>query len=134
MTFKVPNKYRVHTGEYGSDDSYGCNGAFFIPRGPGKAYRDSNAPFKVIASDGEGWEHVSVSLPNRTPTWAEMDSMKRMFWDDDDCVMQLHPPRADWINNHPYCLHLWRPVNITIPQPPGWLVGNRDANIDETVT
>jgi hypothetical protein len=63
-----------------------------------------------------------------------MDSMKRMFWDDDDCVMQLHPPRADWINNHPYCLHLWRPVNITIPQPPGWLVGNRDANIDETVT
>jgi len=28
--------------------------------------------------------------------------------DEDECMMQLHPPRADWINNYPYYLHLWQ--------------------------
>jgi hypothetical protein len=37
------------------------NGAFRVPGG-----------LRVIASDGEGWDHVSVSLPDRCPTWEEM--------------------------------------------------------------
>lgn len=119
MTFHVPERYRIKIGRMGSDASYGCNGHFFIPLRPGKA------PMRVIASDGEGWEHVSVSLPDRTPTWDEMCRIKAMFWDDEDCVMQLHPPRSEWINNHTHCLHLWRPVGVEIPRPPGWTVGVR---------
>jgi hypothetical protein len=38
-------------------------------------------------------------------------------------VMQLHPARVDYINFHPHCLHLWRPVDATIPLPPSCLVG-----------
>ena len=77
----------------------------------------------VIASAGDGWEHVSVSRQKRTPTWAEMDQVKRLLWDDEEAVMQLHPPRSMWVNHHPYCLHLWRPVEAAIPLPPPILVG-----------
>jgi hypothetical protein len=78
---------------------------------------------RIIASDGEGWEHVSVSLEDRCPTWDEMCQVKGMFWGDDDCVMQLHPPKSEWVNNHPFCLHLWRPVGVDIPTPPMLMVG-----------
>jgi hypothetical protein len=117
MTFHVPDQWRVRTGMFASDESIGNNGAFFVPTRPGRT------PLKVIASDGEGWEHVSVSLPDRCPTWEEMCRIVSIFWDEDDCVMQLHPPRADWVSNHPYCLHLWRPTGERIPLPPSWMVG-----------
>lgn len=127
MSFHVPNKFRVRSGPFGSDESYGNNGAFFVsmPR--------ATAPLKVIASDGLGWdasdipgepwEHVSVSLPNRCPTWEEMSFIKGTFWDDGDCVVQFHPPRSEYVNNHPFCLHLWRPTGHDIPTPPAILVG-----------
>jgi hypothetical protein len=80
---------------------------------------------RVIASDGsewpfEGipWEHVSVSLPTRCPTWDEMCFVKRQFWRDEDCVIQFHPPRSQYVNAHRYCLHLWKPVGIELPLPP----------------
>ncbi|MCX8016811.1 MAG: hypothetical protein N2690_02735 [Rhodocyclaceae bacterium] len=49
--------------------------------------------------------------------------MKALFWDDEDAVMQLHPPQSQWVNNHSYCLHLWRPTQQPIPLPPAILVG-----------
>lgn len=119
MAFHVPEKHRVADGVMGSDSSFGNNGAFLIPR-HGKHER--HPPFKVIASDGEGWEHVSVSLPDRCPHWGEMSAIKGLFWDPEDCVMQLHPPLSDYVNCHPYCLHLWRPVRQVIPRPPEWMV------------
>ena len=73
--------------------------------------------------DSEGWEHVSVSLSNRTPTWAEMCFVKDLFWDEQEVVMQLHPARSDYVNNHQHCLHLWRPINEKLPIPPGRFVG-----------
>ena len=124
MTFHVPNHRRLRTGEYGSDDTDGNNGMFFIP-----SRKLGNAPVRVIASDGEGWEHVSVSLPNRCPTWDEMCFIKSIFWDSADCVMQLHPPQQDWVNNHSFCLHLWRPVGVDIPRPPAWMVGFKELGV-----
>lgn len=115
MTFKVPNKYRIRTGPIGSDDSIGNAGAFVIPV--------KKARFMVVASDGMGWEHVSVSLPDRTPTWAEMCLVKSMFWDEDDMVVQYHPPKSEYVNVHEHCLHLWRPIDTVIPAPPTILVG-----------
>ena len=51
-----------------------------------------------------------------------MDWVRRGFWLDDECVMQLHPPRSEHINVHPNCLHMWRPQRETIPMPPLWMV------------
>ena len=112
----APNKYRLRIGPMGSDAATGNNGAFLIPTRPGQP------PLRVIASDGAGWEHVSVSLPNRCPTWDEMCKVKALFWDDDDCVVQFHPPKTDYVNLHPYCLHLWRPVGTPILLPDQTLV------------
>lgn len=77
---------------------------------------------KIIFSNGEGWEHVSVSYPDRCPTWDEMEEIKRRFWQEQDTVMQLHVPVKEHRNCHPYCLHLWRPTEGEIPRPPGIFV------------
>ena len=119
MTFKVPNRFRIKTGPYGSTDKIGNQGAFSI--------RFKKAPtIHVIASEGEGWEHVSVSLPGqaRCPTWGEMCQIKALFWDDEDLVIQYHPPQSDYVNNHPYTLHLWRKykTNDFVELPPSWMV------------
>lgn len=69
---------------------------------------------KVIASidqeeDGDPWEHVSVSLTNRCPTWDEMCHIKKIFWNEDEMCMQFHPVKSDYVNLHKFCLHLWKP-------------------------
>lgn len=113
--FHVPNQYRIRQGMMASADDYGNNGAFKVPVGTRYA--------TVVASDGADWQHVSVSFRDRCATWEEMSSIKALFWDDDDCVVQYHPPRAAHINNHPYCLHLWRPTRAPLPMPDDLLVG-----------
>lgn len=76
----------------------------------------------IVFSTGDGWEHVSVSMSDRCPTWDEMEDVKRHFWNGSDTVMQLHVPEKEHRNCHPYCLHLWRPINGEIPRPPGIMV------------
>lgn len=78
----------------------------------------NHRPATVIFSWGGGWDHVSVSYPNRCPTWEEMSRIKDIFFRDTECAVEYHPPKADYVNNHPYCLHLWRPQAAVIPMPP----------------
>ena len=78
--------------------------------------------FWCIASNGGGWDHVNVtpSSKNRktVPTWAEMCAIKDMFFDPEEAVVQYHPKKSEYVNNHPYCLHLWRPNARELPTPP----------------
>lgn len=120
MTFHVPEKFRVtRPGMPPGDETCGL---FSIKLQHGQSVF-------VIASTGMGWEHVSVSRKDRAPLWDEMCQVKALFWDDDDCVMQLHPPKADYVNNHSKCLHLWRPLDRFIPRPPAYLVGYQDVGV-----
>ena len=122
MPFHVPELSRLHQGPLASDFTDGNNGAFAL---------SSPHPGRVlfcIASDGEGWEHVSTRAVtsndrSHTPTWDEMCYVKRLFWDDEDAVVQYHPPRSMYVNFHPNVLHLWRPVGLSVPIPPPELVG-----------
>lgn len=114
---------RIRTGPFWSDDSHGPNG-FFLVVGP------TGAELKIIASDDSeqpeislGWEHVSVSLPNRCPNWPEMSFVKSLFWEPEETVVQFHPPESTYISNHPYCLHLWRNRLTDHTLPPPILVG-----------
>ena len=122
MTFKVPNKYRIRDGRCGSGDAIGNAGAFGVPLKRGQRVF-------VIASDGLGWEHVSVSRRDRCPTWDDMCQVKDLFWEDDDCVVQFHPPRREYVNNHPYCLHLWRQCGSNFPLPDPVLVGIKEKEV-----
>lgn len=120
MSFRVPEKYRDLAFSKPSD---GNNGMFVIP---GRSTRDT---LMIIASDGEGWEHVSVSKRYECPTWEEMCRVKDLFWDDpEDWAVQYHPPASRYVNNHPYCLHMWRPLDSgEMPFPPDWMVGVKSA-------
>ena len=122
MTFQVPNKYRIRTGRLASSEINGNNGAFDLP------LKHSQVVF-VIASDGMGWEHVSVSRSDRCPTWDEMCQVKAMFWGEDDCVVQYHPPRSEYVNNQPRCLHLWRQVDVEFALPPSYMVGDKERGV-----
>lgn len=102
-------RYRVREGRMASSRHDGNNGLFLIPR--------DGLALKVVASDGLGWDHVSVSRPDRTPTWDEMCEVKDLFFAPDECVVQYHPPRAVYRNFHPHCLHLWRPQDTVPPMP-----------------
>ena len=102
-------------------------GAFFIPYG--------KIGFVVIVTDGneegpgEGWEHVSARVKGHTakddrcPTWEEMCWIKQLFWEDDETVIQYHPPRKEYVNCHPFVLHLWRNTKTEVIRPPSILVG-----------
>lgn len=85
---------------------------------------DQPGALVVMISRAEGWEHASVSHPRRCPTWTEMDAVKRLFWKPTETVVQYHPPEAEHVNLHPFCLHLWRPLGgRKLPRPPLELVG-----------
>lgn len=77
----------------------------------------------VIASFGLGWDHVSVSRKNRCPNWPEMCFVKDIFFEENEIVVQYHPRKDDYINNHSYCLHMWKPQQEALPTPPPILVG-----------
>ncbi len=76
----------------------------------------------IIFSWGGGWDHVSVSFKNRTPTWDEMVEVKNMFFRKDETVIQFHPKEEERINLHPHCLHLWKKQGWEAELPPGWMV------------
>lgn len=95
-------------------------GLFLIP------HHKTGVTLRVIAcgafAETRGWEHVSVSLPNRCPNWLEMCHIKDLFWLPEECVVQFHPPKSVYRNFHPFCLHLWRNVDHDFPLPEPGLV------------
>ena len=80
----------------------------------------------VIWSYCGGWEHVSIDGKKRMPTWDEMCQLKDMFFTEDECCVQYHPQKSEYVNNIPYCLHIWKPIEQysgALPVPPSLLVG-----------
>ena len=120
MAFKVPEQYRVKNISPEGE----LYGIFKVPR-------PENVILCIVATDGSeggmGWEHVSVHARNKnkplTPTWDEMCLVKSLFWDDEDCVIQFHPPKSQYVNVHPHVLHLWRKSGQNWETPPKILIG-----------
>jgi hypothetical protein len=116
---QAPEYYRTR----GSRDM-GNNGFFIFPH-----YKVDNYEIRFQISDGEGWEHVSVTIgakgkaATRCPTWDEMCWVKSQFWNEDECVIEYHPPKSEYVSCHPFCLHLWKPIGIELPLPNSIFVG-----------
>lgn len=68
-------------------------------------------------SNGEIWEHVSVSFSGRDPTWEEMCEVKNMFFQPEEECVQFHPKASEYVNIHPHCLHIWRNATKEILSP-----------------
>jgi hypothetical protein len=43
--------------------------------------------------------------------------VKWSFFDDEECVVQFHPPQSKYVNRHPFVLHLWKPPAAVILPP-----------------
>ena len=118
---------RVRTGPLASDPAWGPYGKFYVPGPCGRV-------LTIVASgaqyaDAQGWEHVSVSLPNRCPNWPEMCFVKDLFWDENEVVVQFHPAKNNYVNNHAFCLHLWKDTQEDFRLPPSELVGLKDRGV-----
>lgn len=106
--------FRVMSGKFASSKEDGNNGVFLFP----------GLRLRCIVSDGEGWDHVSVAVlihPKicpRCPTWAEMCWIKDKFFGEEEVVFQLHPAKSNYVNIHPFVLHLWRYQAGDPPLPP----------------
>jgi len=112
---------RIREGRYASDESFGFDGAFLITDYGG-------ARLKIISCDGagpeaQGWEHVSVGCNGRPPQWDEMCFVKALFWGDDETVVQYHPRKDDYVNHHPFVLHLWKRDGEEFELPPAEFIG-----------
>jgi len=108
-----PNEFRVRVGPVASIDAVGMIGVFIVPI--------KNDLFTVVVNDDrfdKKWEHVSVSLMHRCPTWDEMCFIKNLFFEEEETVVQFHPKKSEYKNLHPYCLHLWRDTTKEFELPP----------------
>ena len=112
----IPNN-RFESGPNGPQDG----GIFYLPRGGVKSV------IACIATIGEGWDHVSVSIlypddTRGTPLWDDMERVFRLFFKEDETAYQLHVPRTEHVNIHNNVLHIWRPHKGKIPKPPRVLI------------
>lgn len=108
-----PNEYRSKNTPFPNTPELGMLGVFNIP------YK--NEIFTVVANDDrldKKWEHVSVSLMHRCPTWDEMCYFKSLFFEEEETVIQFHPKKSQYKNMHPYCLHMWRDTTKEYELPP----------------
>ncbi len=100
---------------------FDSSGAFHIPHGPFvlTVIAGSASTWEREKMAPPAWEHVSVSVDHpRCPTWEEMCFVKQAFFDDQECVVQFHPPKSQYINCHRYVLHLWRCPSAPHALPP----------------
>lgn len=111
---EITSNYRIRVGVAATD---GFNGDITLPHWTGS----------IVCSTGAGWEHVSVApyRKNITPSWDDMCMIKDIFFKDDEAVIQIHPPRAEYVNLKENCLHLWRCTYKKMVLPPAILVGIR---------
>lgn len=66
--------------------------------------------FNVVASIEPNQEHISITLRHkkRIPTWEEMKAIKDIFFDAEEECYQVFPKKSEYVNLHPYCMHIWR--------------------------
>ena len=114
--WKIINASRYGEGRFNTTEADGFNGLFRV--------MICHELLNIIASDGMGWKHVSVTRVSdrKVPTWEMMCKVKELFFEPEDWVIQFHPAESEYVNNHPGCLHLWKP-DTTFPTPPSILTG-----------
>lgn len=107
------------TAKYAPPIPLGWKGADFPPGSPlhgNRVYQRLGDRLAVIltASRWPGdtvsdrvWLHVSLSRPHSMPTYQDMCEVKELFIGPDRRAYQIFAEKAQHVNIHEYCLHLW---------------------------
>lgn len=99
----LPNEWRQIEGGVVSAETGRHNGNMYVNERRG---------LRIVMSaawelDGRRWLHLSMSHPNRLPTWSELVQAKEAFMGKDSRAVQILPPRSEWVNIHAYTLHMF---------------------------
>lgn len=124
-SFDKVEKYRVNLEGMPETHRGQTFGMFIIAR--------PTIQIRMLACDGSetGWDHVSVSCKVQKPDgtkedicapWDIMKMAKEFFWEDEECVVQFHPPASRYINRTENVLHLWKRVGQEYETPPTILI------------
>ena len=62
----------------------------------------------VIVSIDAGLWHLSISTRNCSPSYKEIKQARYTYIPDELYMAQIFPPKADFVNLHPFCHHLWQ--------------------------
>lgn len=76
-----------------------------------RAYSTDNGLTVIVGRDTThhgSLLHVSISRRDRYPTWGEIKAVREVFYSPDIDVMMVMPKRADYVNLHKNCFHLWQ--------------------------
>lgn len=76
-------------------------------------------PWNVTTAAGlaDLWLHVSVSTPDRDPSYEQLTLVRDYLFREMDTVLHVWPPRTEHYSLHPHCLHLWTPIDGSRPIP-----------------
>jgi hypothetical protein len=64
-------------------------------------------PCRIIASQQRAGWHLSISRPDRLPTWEEVRDARYALVPDEATMALLLPPRSEYVNVHAFCLQLY---------------------------
>lgn len=65
---------------------------------------------RVIVSQDNGLWHLSISRKDRLPSYDELKYARYAYLPDVPYLVQIFPPKEDFVNVHQFCLHLWEPA------------------------
>lgn len=85
-----------------------------------QAYRTENNVTVICAKEPCGpqgqirW-HLSIAHNRRYPTWDEIRDIRYALVPDEVMVAMFLPPRREYVNQHPYCFHLFEVIESEVP-------------------
>jgi hypothetical protein len=67
----------------------------------------SGGPGMYGPDDKADWLHTSVAYGHKLPSWEELGMVKRIFVGPNMQSIMVFPPAKEYVNIHPYVLHLY---------------------------
>ena len=61
----------------------------------------------IVTIDAGKW-HLSISCLANLPSYNEMKAARYKFIPDEFYMAEIFPPKAEFVNLHPYTRHLWQ--------------------------
>jgi hypothetical protein len=60
----------------------------------------------LVSRQRAGW-HLSISRPDKLPTWEEVRDARYALVPDEATMALLLPPQSEYVNVHAFCLQLY---------------------------
>jgi hypothetical protein len=67
--------------------------------------------FEIEVVDGSLWAHVSLSRAKQIPSYADLTEVKCVVLGPQRKAIMVLPAESEHFNLHPYCLHLYSPID-----------------------